>query len=145
MFGFGRHIYRHMLSLGLLLLCLLVTSLMYNYTAITTYLYSSSITSTTTTRLPAAATSTQYDEQTTTTTIPIMSTNRNTRRNNSAAICCIQKGGVPNIDEWVDYHLAIGFDTIYIYDDSNSFETREWHRRRFGNTNTNTNSKCAYE
>ena len=45
----------------------------------------------------------------------------------SAAICTIQKGGLPYIDEWVDYNLAIGFEKIYIYDNSDDFELREWY------------------
>ena len=41
----------------------------------------------------------------------------------TAAICAIQKWGLRYIDEWVDYHLAIGFETIFIYDNSEDFET----------------------
>jgi hypothetical protein len=41
----------------------------------------------------------------------------------TAAICAIQKWGLRYIDEWVDYHLAIGFQTIFIYDNSDDFET----------------------
>lgn len=41
----------------------------------------------------------------------------------TAAICAIQKLGLRYIDEWVDYHLAIGFQTIFIYDNSDDFET----------------------
>eukprot|EP00986_Skeletonema_menzelii_P000442 scaffold128_cov140-Skeletonema_menzelii.AAC.18 len=43
----------------------------------------------------------------------------------TAAICAIQKWGLRYIDEWVDYHLAIGFETIFIYDNSDDFETLE--------------------
>lgn len=54
----------------------------------------------------------------------------------SAAICAIQKGSLPFIDEWVDYNLAIGFDTIHIYDNSDNFEINEWRNNRFKNATT---------
>lgn len=33
-------------------------------------------------------------------------------------------------EEWLDYHFAMGFDSIYIYDNSPSFELKNW----YGNT-----------
>jgi hypothetical protein len=48
----------------------------------------------------------------------------------SAAICAIQKGALPYLEEWVDYHLSIGFSTIYIMDNSDTFETKEWAESR---------------
>lgn len=36
----------------------------------------------------------------------------------NAVICCIAKCENPYIDEWVQYHLALGFDHIYIYDNN---------------------------
>ena len=56
-----------------------------------------------------------------------------TAANNSsptAAICTIVKDSLFYIDEWVDYHLALGFETIYIYDNSNEFELKEWNQLR---------------
>jgi hypothetical protein len=47
-------------------------------------------------------------------------------KDESAAICAIQKGALPYLDEWVDYHLSIGFSTIYILDNSDTFETKQW-------------------
>ena len=47
-----------------------------------------------------------------------------------AALCAIQKDGLYYIDKWVDYHLALGFDTIYIYDNSDDFELQQWQQRR---------------
>lgn len=35
-----------------------------------------------------------------------------------AVICCIALDEEPYIDEWIDYHLHIGFSHIYIYDNS---------------------------
>uniref|UniRef100_A0A7S3DQ55 Glycosyltransferase family 92 protein n=1 Tax=Entomoneis paludosa TaxID=265537 RepID=A0A7S3DQ55_9STRA len=37
----------------------------------------------------------------------------------TAAICAVQKDEDLYLDEWVDYHLALGFSDIYIYDNSN--------------------------
>jgi hypothetical protein len=48
----------------------------------------------------------------------------------SAAICTIQKGGLYYVDEFVDYHLALGFKTIYLYDNSDDLELQEWSLRR---------------
>lgn len=46
---------------------------------------------------------------------------------NTAAICAIQKGALRYIDEWIDYNVAIGFEKIYIYDNSDDFELQRWH------------------
>ena len=43
----------------------------------------------------------------------------------SAAICAIQKQGLKYVDEWVDYHMGIGFTTIYLYDNSEDFELKD--------------------
>ncbi|CAJ1963763.1 unnamed protein product [Cylindrotheca closterium] len=45
----------------------------------------------------------------------------------SAALCAIQKDGLRYIDEWVIYNLAIGFETIYLYDNSEHNELAPWH------------------
>jgi len=50
-----------------------------------------------------------------------------------AAICTIQKDGVKYLDEWVDYNFAIGFEKIYIYDNSDNFELRKWYEGRSRN------------
>jgi len=47
-----------------------------------------------------------------------------------AALCAIQKWGLRYIDEWVDFNLAIGFETIYIYDNSDNFELQHWLKTR---------------
>ncbi|CAJ1955611.1 unnamed protein product [Cylindrotheca closterium] len=47
---------------------------------------------------------------------------------NRAAICAIQKGALRYLDEWVQYHvLAVGFEDIYLYDNSENFELQAWH------------------
>ena len=52
------------------------------------------------------------------------------RRRDTIAICAIQKGSLSFIDEWIDYNLAIGFDKIYLYDNSPDFELQEWHKEK---------------
>ena len=47
-----------------------------------------------------------------------------------AVICSIQVKEDAYIDEWVDYHLAIGFRKIYIYDNSKNFDLKAWGQRR---------------
>ena len=48
-----------------------------------------------------------------------------------AVLCSIQAKEDAYIDEWVDYHLGIGFDMIYIYDNSDNFDLRNWGNQRF--------------
>lgn len=46
------------------------------------------------------------------------------------AICVLMKDAENYFEEWLDYHFALGFDAIYIYDHSPSFELKNW----YGNT-----------
>ena len=39
----------------------------------------------------------------------------------------MQKGALRFIDEWVDYYLAIVFEKIYVYDNSDDFELERWY------------------
>eukprot|EP00581_Thalassiosira_minuscula_P009691 CAMPEP_0183709654 /NCGR_PEP_ID=MMETSP0737-20130205/5657_1 /TAXON_ID=385413 /ORGANISM="Thalassiosira miniscula, Strain CCMP1093" /LENGTH=640 /DNA_ID=CAMNT_0025937811 /DNA_START=1 /DNA_END=1923 /DNA_ORIENTATION=- len=48
----------------------------------------------------------------------------------SIGICCYAKDQEAYIDEWVDYHLALGFTTLHIYDGSEEFWMRQWGERR---------------
>jgi len=48
-----------------------------------------------------------------------------------AAICAIQKWSLNIIDEWIDYNLhVVGFETIFLYDNSDNFELEEWLKAR---------------
>lgn len=47
-----------------------------------------------------------------------------------AVICSIVRDGEAYIDEWVDYHLAIGFHEIHVYDNSEANEMRQWGEER---------------
>ena len=51
--------------------------------------------------------------------------------NNKAVVCSIQKKEDAYIDEWVDYNLAIGFEMIYIYDNTDNYDLRNWGNKRF--------------
>jgi Glycosyl transferase family 2 len=44
----------------------------------------------------------------------------------SVAICAIQKGGKPYLEEWIDYYRLLGFDMIYLYDNSADHELKNW-------------------
>jgi len=46
------------------------------------------------------------------------------------AICVLMKDAENYFEEWLDYNFAMGFDAIYIYDNSPSFELENW----YGNT-----------
>lgn len=43
------------------------------------------------------------------------------------AICVLMKDAENYFEEWLDYHFAMGFDAIYIYDNSPSFELENWY------------------
>jgi hypothetical protein len=47
----------------------------------------------------------------------------------SVAICAIQKGGIPYLEEWIDYNMLLGFDKIYLYDNSDHHELHNWTYR----------------
>jgi hypothetical protein len=57
----------------------------------------------------------------------------------SVAICAIQKGGQPYLEEWVDYNYLIGFDKIYLYDNSDEYELQNWTYNPFHSVNKDTN------
>jgi Glycosyl transferase family 2 len=48
----------------------------------------------------------------------------------TAVICAIAKYEEQYLDEWVDYHLALGFAHILIYDNTADFELKEWARKK---------------
>ena len=51
--------------------------------------------------------------------------------NDTAAICAIVSEEEMYLDEWLDFHLGIGFRHIYIYDNSNDFDLGHgWLERR---------------
>ena len=41
-------------------------------------------------------------------------------------ICCIAKKETNYIEEWIRYHLKLGFSKIYIFDNSDDFELRDF-------------------
>lgn len=41
-------------------------------------------------------------------------------------LCVIAKNEKPYINEFVDYHLGLGFSKIVVYDNSENFELKEW-------------------
>ena len=58
---------------------------------------------------------------------------KNTISNNHtgrAVVCCIAMDEEPYIDEFVDYHLGLGFGKIIIYDNTNAFQLKQWGQRR---------------
>ena len=49
-----------------------------------------------------------------------------TYHNETAVVCAIVMNEEAYIDEWVDYHHALGFSHFYIYDNSPDFEMEQW-------------------
>jgi hypothetical protein len=48
------------------------------------------------------------------------------KSSSTVAMCVIAKDEEAYLDEFVDYHHALGFDMFYIYDNSVEFELRQW-------------------
>lgn len=44
----------------------------------------------------------------------------------TVAMCLIVKDVLPYIDEWMDFHISLGFSPIYLYDNSPEFELLPW-------------------
>lgn len=62
------------------------------------------------------------------------------KNSRTAAICCLARDEEAYIDEWVDYHLALGFSEIFIYDNSVRLddELESWKKyRRLGDSRIN--------
>jgi hypothetical protein len=51
-------------------------------------------------------------------------------RNQTAVICAVAKEEEPYIDEWLDFHLGIGFGPIYLYDNSENHDLEQVSKRR---------------
>lgn len=47
----------------------------------------------------------------------------------SAVICAIALNEEPYLDEWIEYHLALGFEHVYLYD--NALEPTDFSRNMF--------------
>lgn len=45
----------------------------------------------------------------------------------TVAICAIVKDEGPYLDEWIQYHLGLGFDHVCLYDNSDAHELAELH------------------
>lgn len=48
-----------------------------------------------------------------------------TKSNGKVFICCIAKNEDDYIEEWIDYHIKIGFDKIVIFDNNEGFQLHE--------------------
>ncbi|KAL7579065.1 hypothetical protein ACA910_019103 [Epithemia clementina (nom. ined.)] len=57
---------------------------------------------------------------------PLPTENLTLGRRRTAAMCLFVKNELLYINEYIDYHLAIGFDEILVYDNSNDNNLREW-------------------
>jgi Glycosyl transferase family 2 len=47
-----------------------------------------------------------------------------------AALCAVMRDEDLYINEWTDYHLALGFEHIFIYDSHPNFTLSEWYSKR---------------
>ncbi len=51
-------------------------------------------------------------------------------KGSKAMLCLMVKDEEAYIDEWVDYHHALGFDKIHVYDNSDFFEMKYWSEKQ---------------
>ncbi|KAL7555403.1 hypothetical protein ACA910_017701 [Epithemia clementina (nom. ined.)] len=51
-----------------------------------------------------------------------------TKSNRTASLCLFIKNEQLYVNEYIDYHLALGFDEIFIYDNSPDFNLEHWGR-----------------
>jgi hypothetical protein len=57
------------------------------------------------------------------------------RQQHTASICTYARGEEAYIDEWTDYHLAIGYAKIFVYDNNKDNELKFWRNdRRLGDS-----------
>jgi hypothetical protein len=55
--------------------------------------------------------------------------------NFTVAICCILKDAEAYMEEWIDFHLlAMDFQNIYIYDNSDNFDLQQWYQNTRNDT-----------
>lgn len=59
-----------------------------------------------------------------------LSTTQCTSSNQTAAVCTMVKDMESYIDEWVDYHTALGFCKFYIYVNEDYFVMQHWARAK---------------
>jgi len=54
------------------------------------------------------------------------------KHNETVAICLIVRNETIYMDEWVDFHIALGFAPIFVYDNADvpDLELQAWHERR---------------
>jgi hypothetical protein len=57
---------------------------------------------------------------------------RQKQSNHSAALCGFAKDEELYFDEWVDYHLGLGFESVIVYDNSDEFYLQGWNEKRPG-------------
>jgi hypothetical protein len=55
--------------------------------------------------------------------------NGNANRN-LAVLCAIALSEEPYLQEWVDYNIGLGFDLVYIFDNSDSHEIKKWQEEQ---------------
>ena len=60
-----------------------------------------------------------------------------TRPKIRTAICLTQKSQLYDLEEWIDYHFVLGFDSIYIYDNSDEFELERFFQIKSQNLSSN--------
>ena len=61
-----------------------------------------------------------------------------TERSANVAVCLVVKNETRYIDEFLDYHIALGFSPIYIYDNSPTFELNNSYAAFYRSIGANT-------
>ena len=61
------------------------------------------------------------------------------------ALCAIMLNEEAYVDEWVDYHLALGMSHIFLYDNSKTWELQRWASRRLKVTSVHWSADAGQE
>jgi Glycosyl transferase family 2 len=65
--------------------------------------------------------------------VAIKTLNRQVKSDNTrylAALCAIALDEEPYLQEWVDYYIGLGFDLVYIFDNSDSHDLKQWKKEQ---------------
>jgi hypothetical protein len=62
--------------------------------------------------------------------VEVMNTKKAAQEGLTAGICAVAKFEEAYLQEWIDYHLGLGFSEITIYDNSRDFELQQFRQKR---------------
>jgi hypothetical protein len=82
--------------------------------------------------LPVDSASGMHQNSTSTDDDDVVTVFSPSKHNSTVAVCLLIKNETIYLDEWMDFHISLGFGPIYIYDNSfaEDYDLQFWYRRR---------------